>query len=223
MNKIALLALCLLVAALPFSALADFEQDFPFTEDPFEDRDNNDLETPDVDESQSIRVMIDGVSHTLVFDPSPEYSTVKDGMVQASFYEYDSDRNTLYELYLTFPEGIGPDTRVDANYAVENNKDCSVVLIVSGSDTELFYVSGVTDRYVYPENSRFSMDFDFAGGTDYAGTLDARLIALDLSTGAVLGSIQIDSAPFRFSMGGSSSDRHSEPLPTQMPSDLYKV
>ncbi len=223
MKRMLLFAFCALIFALPLCASADDYTDFPFADDPFEDRNDGDLEAPNTEFSQNIEVVIDGTPHTLAFDPSPEYSSIKDGMVQASFFEYEGEKGALYELYLIFPEDVQPDSRVDADYSIQNDKECSVVLIVSDSTSERYYVSGVMNRRLYPEGSGFSMSFDFANGSDFGGTLSAQLVALDLSSGSVLGTMEIENATFKFTMAGDSTERHSEPLPTEAPSDLRRV
>mgnify|MGYP007102028392 CR=1 FL=1 len=237
MKKYLAIALCLLIAALPFHAVAEDEPQFPFIDDPFEDRDEADFGVPHNDSDLNIRIVLNGVTHTLVYDSTPEYSNVKDGLVQASFYEYDSPSNTLYELFMVFPENVESDSTIDAQYAVDTGDDCSVVMIVSDDDTETYYVSGIMDGKVYPANSDFAMRFDFVttygGGTSYAGTLDANLVAVDANTGAITGAMKIDSAPFSLLMGGAESpdapddrdqdDAEATPSPTAAPSDLRKA
>ena len=227
MKKLLALALCLLIAALVFQAVAEETPEFPFIEDPFEDRSDDDLDTHSIDQNQSIEMIIDGQSHTLGFDATPEYSSVKNGMVQASFYEYDEPTNTLYELYLIFPDTAESGSVVDPESSIQSGSESSVVMIVSDDDTEKYYVSGVMDGQAYPEGSSFSIGFDFVepsgDGAEYAGTLSAALVALDLTSGEVLGTMDISSAAFRFSISGASPERHDDPLPTSAPSDMRRV
>ena len=71
------------------------------------------------------------------------------------------------------------------------------------------------------------MEFDFVtgneGSTDYVGAFSATLVALDLNTGEVIGTMDISSGLFNFSLDGVSSQRHDEPLPTAVPGDLRKA
>ena len=58
----------------------------------------------------------------------------------------------------------------------------------------------------------------------YTGTLDATLVALDLISGEAQATLQIESAPFSFTMdSGSAQERHGVPLPTSAPDDMRKV
>ena len=223
MKKILLFALCLMLAALPLGSFAEETPELPFGENPFEERDDDDLQAPETDDVQNIRLEIDGKTRTLAFDPSPEYSTVKDGMVQASFFEYDEQYDMLYELYLIFPQDIRAGDDVDVDYSIENDKECSVVVIVSDTSADTYYISGVMSQHVYPELSQFSMKFDSADGSEYAGTLSAELVALDLSSGSVIGTMVIVDAPFRFKLGEPAADRHTDPLPTAVPADMRRV
>lgn len=230
MKKYLVCALCLLIAALPLHGLGETQPEFPFAEDPYEDRDIDDFGVPERDSDLNIRIELDGKTHVLYYDDSPEYSNVKDGMVQASFYEYDSPLNTLYELYLIFPEDVGPDTIVDPKYAIDTGKECSVMMIVSDDDTETYFVSGVMDGKAYPEGSDFAMRFEFVtgfgDGTSYSGALSATLIAMDINTGASAGTLRIDSAPFSFVTDGATApegEATQTPLPTSGPSDLRKA
>ncbi|NLF28612.1 MAG: hypothetical protein GX592_12005, partial [Clostridiales bacterium] len=220
-----------LIAALPLYGLGETQPEFPFIEDPFEDRELDDFGVPESDTDLSIQIELEGKTHILSYDSSPEYSNVKDGMVQASFYEYDSPENTLYELYLVFPEDVGTDTTVDPKYAIDNSRECSVMMIVSDDDTETYYISGIMDGRAYPDGSDFSIHFEFVtgfgSGASYSGTLSATLIAKDINSGANVGSMRIDSAPFSFASDGASvphgDDNRETPLPTSRPSDLRKA
>ncbi len=227
MKKLLSWALCLLIASLAFQAFAEELPEFPFIEDPFEDRNDDGLDAHGADQGQGIQMTIDGQAHTLGFDATPEYSSVKNGMVQASFYEYDDAANTLYELYLIFPDTAESGTVVDPESSIQSGSEPSVVMIVSDDDTEKYFVSGVMNGRAYPEGSSFSIGFDFVepsgDGAEYAGTLSASLVALDLSTGEVLGTMEIASALFNFSISGVSPQRHDDPLPTSAPSDLRRV
>ena len=60
MKKILLFALCLLIGALPVYALSESNPEFPFVDDPFEERGDDDLETPKTDDELNIQFEIDG-------------------------------------------------------------------------------------------------------------------------------------------------------------------
>lgn len=219
--KRALIALTMLMAALlALSALAEGMPGFEFI-DPFEDRDG--AEPQAEAGNNGIQLDIGGKRLTLDFDPSPEYSSIQNGLVQASFYAYGDDSATLYELYLVFPETVQSGMVISPDYAALTGEECSVALILSENDEETYYYSGLMDGVVYPGGSDFDITFDAISENRYSGTLTATLIALDLASGTVKDTLNITSAPFSFTLDGDSSARHTEPLPTPEPKDLRKV
>lgn len=225
MKKALAVLLCLLAAALPWRAVAEDAPGFYFA-DPFEDHAGATPAPLPGASDEFIRIEVGGESLQLAFDRSPDYSSVKDGMAQASFYGYGGDGRTLYELYVIFPETTQAGMVFTPDYAALTGSDCSVTLIVSGDAGELYYTAGLMDGSAYPLGSDFSIAFDVAedapSGRLFSGTLDATLIALDLVSGKVVDTLPIDSAPFRFTIG-AASDQRSDPLPTEVPKDMRRV
>ena len=178
----------------------------------------------------AITLDLDGERIELPFDDSPQYSSVDNGVVQASFYAYSPDGSLLYELYIVFPESVRPGDVVTPQYALQTSEETSVVLIVSDvkSEQELYYMAGIMGGSPYPERSDFSISIQGVepaqGGTAYSGSLSAELVALDISSGSVIDALSISDAAFSFTIGGAPQERHTaEPLPTALPSDMRKV
>lgn len=245
MKRLVATILCMILVLAPISALADFSFSLPIDDilDLIDDMpglgdddspSGEDSATPAPNapapamDSDSIVLNLNGESLPLAFDNTPEYSSVTDGQVQASFYAYGSDNVTLYELFLIFPDTVQPGMVITPEYAALINAESSVVLIVSDNDKEQYFFSSSMSGGVYPENSDYALTFDAVealadGSVVYAGTLSATLVELDMATGETLSTLTFDNAPFRFTLGGASDARHADPLPTEAPNDMRKV
>lgn len=221
MKRMLACLVCLLVA-MPLAAWAEDPFTFDFT-DPFEPREDEIAPAEATDES--IRLVIDGESVKLDFDPSPTYSSAEGGKVQASFYAYGTG-SLLYELYLTFPDTVQAGMIVTPDYAALTGGDSSVSLIISDDGGETYYYAGLLNGAAFPEGADFAMRFETAAdtgaGRSYGGTLSATLIAVDPVSGSVKDTLRIDDAPFAFTLGGAY-DRGGAPSPTAEPSDMRKV
>ena len=222
MKRVIALLACLLIAAAPV-APAESMPGFEFI-DPFEDREPEPTPLPQpTAEGQDIQIEIDGQRVSLGFDDNPDYSSVQDGMVQASFYSYGDDKVTLYELYMIFPESAQAGMIITPDYAALIGAECSVALIVSDNSGETYYYSGLLNGAVYPEGSTFSISIESADGGSFAGQLSGTLVALDPATGTVADTLRLTDAPFRFTMPADAEQRHADPLPTALPKDMRKV
>ncbi|MBQ8109655.1 MAG: hypothetical protein IJ124_05805 [Clostridia bacterium] len=218
--------LCLLLSALLLSAFAVAEAPLP------EDT-NTRLSQPPVSDdgaqANSITLELEGQRIELPFDDSPEYSSIADGVVQASFYAYTSGGEKLYELYILFPESARAGDEITPRGAAQDGMEGSVVLIVSDVDSqrEDYYFSSVTSGVTYPEESDFLICVDSieASGSavTYAGRLTASLVALDMSTGEVVARLDIPETAFSFTIGQTEPDRHASPMPSPLPDDMRKV
>ena len=177
------------------------------------------------DAGEGIELELEGERVTLGFDTSKQYSSIENGLVQASFYSYSADGAKLYELYLIFPDTVQRGMVITPDYAALTGEECSVVLIVSDTATqeELYYFTSLMSGQVYPENSSFTIAIDdvteVGGATTFSGTLSATLIALNMATGEARDTLQIPETPFRFTIGDGSGERHDAPLPTEKPAD----
>ncbi len=151
-----------------------------------------------------IVLTLDGQPMHLSFDRSDAYSSVMNGNVQASFFAYANGDQTIYELYMVFPENVRGGDEVTPAYAMQGAMESSVVLIITDNQDETYYFAGQIDTGAYPEGSDYNIHFDTvadtAGGTRYEGRLSATMVGMEMSSGALLGSLQISDAPFSFTM-----------------------
>ena len=234
MKKLIAILLCALLALVPALAEAPTEtpapQMLPFelptaTEEPTAaptapGRDPSSGDTFELQTNNGV-VLLD-------FDTSPQYSSISDGLVQASFYKY-ADDGMLYELYIIFPETAQPGMVITPDYTALTNEESSVVLIVSDTQTqqEQYFLSTQMNGTVYPVGSDFSICVDeiheLDGGVSYVGRLSATLIALDMTTGEVLATMTIPETPFGFTFGSGSEERHADPIPTPTPKDMVRT
>lgn len=179
--------------------------------------------------TDSISLDVRGNRVELVFDDSPQYSSISDGAVQASYYAYSDDGNTLYELFLYFPDTVQPGDVITPLNAVSGDIESSIVLIVSDMQTrsEDYYFSSSIAGSAYPEGSDFSIRIDSTataqGTISYSGAITATLVALNLSNGDALASVNIPETSFSFTVSGASQERHLSPLPSFEPGDMRKV
>lgn len=227
MKKIMAILLCALLAIPGAMGLA---------ENPFGDLFGNlpgepGSENPprgDIEAADSITLQINGKEVRLAYDASPQYSSIQGGTVQASYYAYDADGKTLYELYITFADTARAGMVITPEYASLTNEESSVVLISSLDGLETYYFSSVLDGSVYPQGSGFTITIDSVsdegGAIRYDGTLSASLIALDMSSGETAATLDIPATPFSFTVTGRlSSPIPDGPEPTKAPEDLKKV
>ena len=227
MKKIVAMLLCALLAALGTAAPAESPIDGLFDILPGEPG----SETPprgDGESAEGIALQVDGESVFLTYDASPQYSSIQGGLVQASYYAHGSDGQTLYEMYITFPETARAGMVITPEYASLTNEESSVVLISSLDGLETYYFSSVLDGSVYPQGSGFTITIDSVsdegGAIRYDGTLSASLIALDMSSGETAATLDIPATPFSFTVTGRlSSPIPDGPEPTKAPEDLKKV
>ena len=237
MKKLIALTMAALICLLP--ALAETEQPLPTapgTDAPeLPDRivikvdgDADEQAPRDHDSGSSIELDIKGEKVTLDFDASSQYSSIEDGMVQASFYRYLDDGSKLYELYMIFPDTAASGMVITPDYSALTSEESSVVLIVSDlkAEQELYYFSSQMNGSVYPEDSTFSIAIDdiqtTGDATTFSGSLSATLIALDMATGEAEDTLEIDETPFSFTIGGET-DRPQTPAPTTLPDDMRKT
>ncbi len=229
MKKLIALLLCALLAALPALALAEspFEDLIGDLIDDFPDERSDD-ESPrgDAGSGDTFPLNVNGETIPLVYDPTPQYSSIQGGLVQASYFAYGADGVTLYELYIIFPDTAKAGMVITPEYAAMTDEESSVVLIVSGTGEERYYTASLMDGNVYPAGSNFTIAIEdvreSASATTYSGKMSASLVALDVSSGEPAATLSIPETPFSFTVGGSST-RHVSPSATEAPADLKKV
>ena len=207
----------------PFATTPPGDDAFPFPPPPTGDG----APRGDAASDDSITLTIDGQSIVLAFDPSPQYSSIAGGLVQASYYAYGADGFTMYELYMIFPDTVKPGMVYTPEYAALAGEECSVVLIVSTNSAELYYSASLMNGAVYPEGSGFSIAIDGVqsdgGKVVYSGRLQATLIALDMLSGEPIATLTLEETPFRFAINSGSSSAPVILQPTPMPDDMRKV
>ena len=223
MKKLISLLLALLLAVLPALAEAPelpeaTPQPEPFSGD-YAPRDGG-------SEQETMTVQVNGETVQLIYDNSPMYSSVQGGLVQASYYAYGADGDTMYLMYIIFPETAGAGMVITPEYAAITGEECSVVFIVSTSQREQYYFSSVAEGLVYPTDSSFSIAIDSveggAAGTTYAGKLSARLVCLEMSNDGAAATLSIPETAFRFTIAGGQAPV-MEPGASPIPEDMRKV
>jgi len=229
MNKLISILVCLAMAFMAMPVLAEETPENPFGGLLPDEYADDSAPRGDRESGESIALEIKGQRVDLAFDASPQYSNVQDGMVQASYYAYGPDGDTLYELFVSFPDTARAGMILTPEYASMTNEECSVVLIVSRQSKEVYYFSSLMDGVVYPEGSDFAISIesiaDAEGGVNYAGTLSATLVALDMASGGVDDTLLIPETTFSFTISGSRprGDVPSAPELPDVPGDLRKV
>lgn len=216
-----------LLALLPAASLAESILDLPLP-NPIPEPTPEIVAPPVSGESgDSIALEIDGRTVRLNYDSSPLYSSLEGGLVQACFYGYAEDGVTLYELYVIFPATARAGMVISPEYMAMTGGESSIVLIESNNQQERYFVAGLMDSKAYPAGSNFSIDIqsveEAPGGTFYAGTLSATLVAMNMATGETEATLSIDAIPFRFTLEAAVSEQTGEPAPTATPSDMRKV
>lgn len=189
MKKSLVLLLCLMLV-LPVCG-AESQSPFRLFPTPTPDFDLPD-ETPPAFETPapaigetggSLRLSVLDKVLTLDFDDDPLYSMLDDGYIQASFYAYDAE-DTLYELYLLFPDNVSTGSVVDIQSSLSAGMlDCGIMLYVSGQTTELYAVAAQNESGAYPSDSDYAITFTEVSRSGsrltFSGTAKATLVALD--------------------------------------------
>ena len=231
MKKLIAILICVVLAASAALADGSFIDPFNLFQDGHSDdagpRGGIDSGDGGANPEEGIALTVDGETVRLAFDPSPQYSSVQGGMVQASYFAYGADGVSMYELYLSFPATAKPGMIITPEYEAITNGDASVSLIVSRSKDDLvYYFSSLAEGIVYPVDSDFSIAIDSidgtSAGTRYSGSFSATLIALDMGTGAVMATLNIPETPFSFTLKDGSAPE-AAPAPTAAPEDMRKV
>jgi len=213
MKKLLAVLLCALLFAAPALADTGFSL-FPTPAPAEEELPSHDDELPEEPSVESpgpadnfLNLTMRGKSVELEFDPDPEYSLREGGFVQASFFSYDTE-DSLYEVYLIFPENVQSGSIVNPASCLQSGDDEScVLLLVSTENSELYAAAGQMSGAAYPEGADYAIRFTDVSrnGTrfTYAGTVSATLIALDENYNPTE-TIDDFSASFRFTMDFSN-------------------
>ena len=138
---------------------------------------------PTVPKNGSMRLSVLGETLTLDFDDDPMYSMLDGGYVQASFYAYDAS-DTLYEIYLLFPDDVTSGSVVTpAVSAAAGMMDAGVILYVTSDSSELYAIASQDESGVYPKETSYAITFDevtrIGSACTFSGSVEATLMALD--------------------------------------------
>lgn len=222
MKRILSILLCALLAIIP--ALAEAPGAFPNAGGDLFSGEYAPRE--DGPAGEALTLEVNGESVTLMFDNSSIYSSVQNGLVQASYSAYGSDGETLYVLYMIFPDTAKPGMVITPEYSVLTGGDSSVVLIISNREREQYYFSSAMAGTLYPTDSTFSIALDSvesaADGTTYAGRLSATLISLDMVSGSEEARLTIPDTAFSFTIIGHVDPNYG-PGASPVPGDMRKV
>ena len=167
--------------------------------------------------SGSLTATINGESLRLNFDPSPVFSSVSNGMVQAAFYTYGDVSGNLCEFYLNFPATVRSGDAVTPDTAMQKDQDCSVMLLISNANEDHYYIASQLQNEVFPETSSYTIQFDQveagAEATTYSGTVTARMVSYNVATGKVGDSVSIEGASFNFTLSNTPVDTDPGDIP----------
>lgn len=230
MKKIISVLISLVFILSLTGALASQTPEFPFG---FPGEDDRGTPSPSI--SEAIQVNIHGRSVILDFDPSAEFSYIKNGLVQASFYSYSADGQYLYEVYLTFPDSVSSGTVFGTEAALEAGLDeCCAALLISTENTEDYYLAAQYGEGAYPEGTSYTMRFDsvssVSGGTLYTGTLTATMVGADINNVPIAEKLVLTDAPFSFTLanGATAPKPYGDAVPSPIPTptarpDMYRI
>lgn len=186
--------------------------------------------------SGSLQATINGENLVLSFDPSPSFSSINNGLVQAAFYTYGDTSGDLYELYLTFPYATRGGETITPEYAMKTGSETSVMLVISNTDKDEYYIASQLNTEVFPRTSSYSLHFDSvspgADTTAYAGSVTADMVSYSVITGEIGASVHIEDATFSFDIANAAPGEDDEnpfadfptPAPSSsLPPDYRKV
>ena len=121
----------------------------------------------------------------LEFDPSGDYSYLRDGYIQGCFFAFDAAEEYYLEMYLLLPEKIAAgDVLTPESSFAKGAASCSITLFeVDEENNEQAWFAGQMLGKAYPDNSGFSISMTQADYTDESvsvrGTIEAKLCQLE--------------------------------------------
>lgn len=148
---------------------------------------------------------------TLAFDPSTDYSSVAEGLIQVCFFAYDATEEHYLELYLLMPQDVAEGDVITESDAC----DCSICLYETSLDNERIYYAGTayeSEAAVGSFKLRIeSLEHD-ASSIRMSGSFSAQLIGYDLDqpAGAALSAPE---AYFDFALPLSPAAAGATPTP----------
>lgn len=182
--------------------------------DAFQSPDVTPTAPPTVSGSGTLEATINGEQLVLNYDPSPAFSNVSNGMAQVAFYTYGDATGNLYELIMVFPVSVSTGDTITPQYAMEHAQEISVMLLISGTDADRYYIASQLNGDAFPSTSSYSFYFDKVipgeTSTQYEGSLSAKMVSYNISSGEIGDSVEIEGANFSLTLSNVSSDKHSD-------------
>ena len=168
-------------------------------------------EPPASGSSGTLSATINGEQLVLSFDSSPAYSNVINNTAQAAFYTYGDATGNLYEVFLVFPYNAKSGDTVTPEFAMKNAIDTSVMLLISDAESDKYYIASQLNNSVFPRTSNYTIHFDSvtasAEATKYEGSVSAKMVSYNISSGEIGDSVEIQDATFSFTISNTSSDK----------------
>ena len=166
--------------------------------------------------AESLYGSIGGQSLLMEFDPSAEYSTIADGLMQICFFAFAADETTYLELFLKIPENVaGGDVLTSSDLS---NAASVSVYEVYNKDTEDFYFASQVMGIAYPVNSSYEIRIDrverSAETLAVSGTLNARLLRMESMVPSEE-ALDLSGLHFSFTLPLSGASVPQQPAPAQ--------
>lgn len=125
-----------------------------------------------------------GESLLLEFDPAGDYSSMKNGMIEACFFAFNESESHYIEMYLELPGNIQSGDKLTSDDFLRNIATPPAISFYEiDKETEILYYAGALLGSPYPEGSSFEINIDKANISDTAaevsGTFSAVLTRFD--------------------------------------------
>lgn len=153
----------------------------------------------------------------LDFDPSAEYSYLRDDYIQGCFFAFDAAEEYYLELYMLLPEKIqAGDVLTPQSCYAQGADSCSITLFeVDEENNEQAWFAGQLIGGAYPENSSFAVTItqaDYsADSVALSGSIEAVLCELE-SENPSDGALKLQ-AEFSFELLLGSAPAQTQPVP----------
>lgn len=158
---------------------------------------------------------IGGQKLKLEFDPSSEYSSMADGMIEACFFAFDSAEQNYLEMYLLLPEDAAAG---DVFSSAGDGMSAIYLYEVYPDDSYSHYYAAQAAGFAFPSGSGYELKLDAAEKTASAvsmrGSLSGKIARFDgeTPTGETL---ELSGVQFDFTLPLSAS---AAPQPSAAPS-----
>ena len=150
----------------------------------------------------------------LTFDPSEEYSTLADGIIQVCFFAYDGADDYFLEAYLLMPQDVASGDVLASGRGL----DCSIYLYETNAQSEAFYYAGDLIPG-FASNSSFEINIETVETTQSSitmrGQLTAQLSRYDSGASGQDELLTIRDARFHFTL--PLNEASFTPAPTHVP------